>query len=314
MAHSNRFGARSTADQVLAGVDLTGKRFVVTGCNSGLGFATMNSLAANGAHVIGIARTLSAAQAACDRVGLPCTAVACDLADLDSVAAAAETIRRLDQPLDAIIANAGIANLPTLQTRHGVEIQFLVNHIGHFALLNQLCGIVRDRTGRIVLVSSSASVKFAPPEGIMFDNLDGGRYYRPFAFYGQSKFAMALYAKELSRRLQNRGIAVNSVHPGATRGTRLNQHLRQPLALLQSIAAIFMRSAERGAATQALLAASPSVSGISGEYWADCRVAEGHPLLNDTDLALRLWEVSEGIVAAHTTPPSKPPKRLQAAA
>jgi WW domain-containing oxidoreductase len=311
MTYSNPFGARSTADQVLAGVDLTGKHFVVTGCNSGIGFETMNALAANGAHVIGLARSFADARTACARVAASCTPVACDLSDLDSVAAAAASIRALNVPLDAIIANAGLANLPALQTRYGVEMQFLVNHIGHFALVNQLCDLVRNGTGRIVIVSSSASIKQAPAAGIMFDNLDGHRSYRPFAFYGQSKFAAALYAKELSRRLKSRGIAVNSLHPGAVKGTRLNRHLRRPLALILSVARLFMRNAQRGAATQALLAASPQVAGISGEYWTDCRIAAGHPLLNDADLAKRLWEVSEGIVAAQPKPESK---RLQAAA
>lgn len=311
MARSNPFDARSTADQVLAGVDLTGQQIVVTGCNSGLGFETMNSLAANGAHVIGLARTLSAATIACERVGLPCTPVGCDLADLQSVAAAAETIRSLDAPLDAIVANAGIANLPTLQTRNGIEMQFMVNHIGHFALVNGLSGIVRDGTGRIVIVSSNASIKQAPAEGIMFDNLDGQRSYRPFAFYGQSKLAAALYAKELSRRLAGRGIAVNSLHPGATKGTRLNKYLRGPLGLVLSVAKLFMRNAQRGAATQALLAASPRVASISGEYWTDCQIAEGNPLLHDNELARRLWDVSERIVAAQGLLKATP---LQAAA
>jgi WW domain-containing oxidoreductase len=311
LPHTNPFGARSTADQVLAGVDLTGKRIVVTGCNSGIGFETMNALAANGAHVIGLARSLSAAQSACQRVGLSCTPVACDLADLDSVAAAADTIRSLDVPLDAIVANAGIANLPTLQTRYGVEMQFLVNHIGHFALVNPLADIVRSGTGRIVIVSSSASIRQAPAEGIMFDNLDGRRSYQPFSFYGQSKLAAALYAKELSKRLAGRGIAVNSVHPGATKGTRLNKYLRGPLTWVLAVAQLFMKNAQRGAATQALLAASPRVSGITGEYWTDCQIAKGNPLLGDDELAKRLWEVSEHIVAVRTEPD---PGSLQAAA
>jgi WW domain-containing oxidoreductase len=271
----------------------------------------MNALAANGAHVIGLARTLAAAQTACTRVGLSCTPVACDLSDLESVAAASDSIRALNAPLDAFIANAGIANLPTLQTRYGVEMQFLVNYIGHFALVNRLCDIVRDGSGRIVIVSSSASIDQAPAEGVMFDNLDGHRSYQPFVFYGQSKFAMALFAKELSRRLKSRGIAVNSLHPGATKGTRLNQHLRRPLALIHAIAQLFMRNTQRGAATQALLAASPRVTGISGEYWSDCRIADGHPLLGDAELAKQLWEVSDRIIAAQATPKSKP---FQAAA
>ena len=311
MNDSTPFGSRSTADQVLAGVDLTGKYFVVTGCNSGLGFETMNSLAANGAHVIGLARSFDAAKAACAKVSRSCIPIACDLSDLDSVAAAADAVRALGVPLDSIVANAGIANLPTLQTRYGVELQFLVNHVGHFALVGALCDLVRDKSGRIVIVTSNASITQAPAEGIRFDNLDGHLFYRPFAFYGQSKFAAALYAKELSRRLRSRGIAVNSVHPGATGGTRLNRHLQKPLSWLHGIAKFFMRSAQRGAATQALLAASPRVMGVTGEYWTDCNTAPGNPLLNDSDLARKLWEVSEQVVASHTKLKLHP---LQAAA
>jgi WW domain-containing oxidoreductase len=303
MAQSTPFGARSTADKVLAGVDLTGKRIVVTGCNSGIGFETMSALAANGAHVIGLARSMEDAMMACKAAGPSSTAVACDLADFDSVAAAAETIRRLAGPLDAIIANAGIANLPTLQTRYGVEMQFLVNHLGHFALVNELAAHVRDGSGRIVIVSSSASVDHAPAEGIMFHNLDGNRFYEPRIFYGQSKLANALFAKELSRRLGHRGIAVNSLHPGATRGTRLNRSLSRPLKIVLSAAQLFMKSAPRGAATQALLAASPRVSGITGEYWCNCRIAAGNPLLDDAALAERLWETSHEIVARFSHSP-----------
>jgi WW domain-containing oxidoreductase len=269
MVKSTPFGARSTADKVLAGIDLTGKRMVVTGCNSGIGFETMNALSANGAQVIGLARSQRDAEIACAKAGPSCTPMACDLSDLESVAAAGGAIRALQVRLDAVVANAGIANLSTLQTRYGVEMQFLVNHIGHFALVNELSGLVRDGTGRIVIVSSSASVNQAPAEGIMFDNLDGRRFYKPFTFYGQSKLANALFAKELARRLSTRGIAVNSLHPGATRNTRLNQHVSLPFKIALSAAQWFMKSAQRGAATQALLAGNPSVSGITGEFWSD---------------------------------------------
>ena len=299
MVKSIPFGGRSTADKVIAGVDLTGKRFVVTGCNSGIGFETMNALCANGAQVLGLARSLRDAEIACGKAGPLCNPVACDLADLDSVAAAAGTIRALEVPLDAIVANAGIAILPTLQTRYGVELQFLVNHIGHFALVNELSGLVRNGTGRIVIVSSSASIKQAPAEGIMFDNLDGHRFYEPFTFYGQSKLANALFAKELSRRLGARGIAVNSLHPGATRGTGLNKNVRLPLKIALSAERLFMKPVPRGAATQTLLAANPGVSGITGEFWSNCQIAKGSPLLEDLDLAKRLWEVSDDIVARH---------------
>jgi WW domain-containing oxidoreductase len=305
MSQAIPFGARSTADNVLAGIDLTGKRIVVTGCNSGIGFETMNALCANGAHVIGLARSLQDAKSACDKAGPFCTPLACDLADLESVAAAAESIRRLQVPLDAVVANAGIANLPTLQTRYGIELQFLVNHIGHFALVNELLSLVRNGTGRVVVVSSSASVNLAPAEGIMFDNLGGQQFYKPLMFYGQSKLANAIFAKELSRRLSGRGIAVNSLHPGATRDTRLNRNasLRQKIVL--SAARPFMKSAPRGAATQALLAASPLAGGITGKFWSNCRIAAGNPLLEDIELAKRLWDVSEDIVARHSARAAK---------
>jgi WW domain-containing oxidoreductase len=305
MAHSITHGARSTANEVLAGIDLTSKCMLVTGCNTGIGFETMNALAANGAHVIGLARSWVRAKDACDKVGLRTTPVACDLADLDSVAVAAKTIRSLQVPLDAVIANAGVAKPSTLQTRYGIELQFLVNHIGHFSLVNQLIDLVRNGTGRIVIVSSSASIMHAPPEGIMFDNLDGHRFYDPMTFYGQSKFAAALYAKELSRRLRERGIAVNSLHPGATRGTGLRKTLGLPLRIVLSMMQLFMKSPAQGAATLALLAASPQVAGITGEYWSDCQIATGNPLLNDSDLAKRLWKVSAQLVAANNPSPSR---------
>jgi WW domain-containing oxidoreductase len=298
MARPIHFGARSTADQVLAGIDLTRRRIVVTGCNSGIGFETMNALAANGAHVIGLARTRDSAQAACESVGRSATAIACDLMDLQSVEEAAESILHLPGPLDAIITNAGIANLPTLRTRYGIELQFLVNHIAHFALVNRLAGAVRSDTGRIVIVSSDASFKQAPAEGVMFDNLDGQRFYDPVIFYAQAKLAAALYAKELSRRLVSRGVSVNSLHPGPTRGTGFDKYRLLSRRLSDRIARLFMKSPAQGAATQTLLAASPQVAGITGEYWSDCQIARGNSLLADEDLGRRLWETSEGIVSS----------------
>jgi NAD(P)-dependent dehydrogenase (short-subunit alcohol dehydrogenase family) len=300
MASSIPHGARSTANQVLAGVDLTRKWILVTGCDEEIGFETMNALAANGAHVFGLASSLASAKNACNQVGPRATPVACDLSDLDSVAAAAGVIRGLQVSLDVIIANSEVASPPTLQTRYGVELQFLSNHIGHFSLVNQLLDLMRSGTGRIVIVSGNASVMQAPSEGIMFDNLDGHRSYDPMTFYGQSKFAVALYAKELSRRLRRRVIAVNSLHPGVAKGSGLRKDLLLPLRVVQSTVQQFMKSVGQRAATAALLAASPYVTGITGEYWSDCQIAKGNPLLNDTELAKRLWQVSMQTVARIT--------------
>jgi WW domain-containing oxidoreductase len=299
MKPSIPFGANSTADEVTAGLDLSGRTIVITGCNSGIGFETFRTLTAHGAHVVGLARTREAARDACRRARGSSTPVACDLADLDSVRHATEVITALGRPLDALVANAGIMGSKKLQVRDGIELQLLVNHIGHFALINGLLHRVPDRTGRIVIVSSSGSVDQAPKQGILFDNLDGHRFYKPFAFYGQSKLACALFAKELSRRLAPRAIAVNALHPGAVGGTGLQRSLGFPLTAILPIASLFMKSVSQGAATQTLLAASPLVEGISGEYWVDCQIAEGSVFLQDRRMAERLWTVSEKIVAAH---------------
>jgi WW domain-containing oxidoreductase len=286
MINSIHFGRRSTADQVLAGIDLSGKRILVTGCNSGVGLETMNAFAANGAAVIGLARSLQAATQSCAQASPVCIPIACDLTDLDSVAAAVHTIADVAGPLDAIVANAGVANLTSPDTRYGIERHFLTNHIGHFALVNGLVDLLRDKIGRIVIVSSRAGIEHAPRDGIMFDNLDGHRFYDPATFYGQSKLANALYATELARRLSSRGIAVNSVDPGAAR-TRLNKGY---------FARLFAKSAAQAASTQALVAASPQALGITGQYWSDCKIAKGSALLEDVVLAKRLWDVSEEIV------------------
>ena len=291
MTKSIHFGRRSTADQVLAGIDLSGKRILVTGCSTGLGLETMNAFAANGATVIGLARSIQAATMSCAQASPICIPVACDLTALESVAAAVRTIGDMAGPLDAIVANAGVANLPALDTRYGIEMHFLANHIGHFALLNGVAELLRDNSARVVIVSSSAAIEHAPLEGIMFDNLDGHRFYDPSTFYGQSKLANALYAKELSRRLSSRGIAVNSVDPGAAR-TRINKGY---------FARLFAKSAAQAASTQVLVAASPQVSGITGQYWSDCRIAKGSPLLEDAVLATRLWDVSDEIVTRRSS-------------
>lgn len=290
--------ARSTADQVLAGIDLTGRYFLITGCSSGIGFETMKSLAANGAHVIGLSRSFSSAKTACDKVGRCAIPIACDLADLASVITAARTIRGLEIRLHGLIANAGIAIPPTLQTRCGIELQFLVNYIGHFLLINRVVDLVRDDCGRIILSSSSASITHAPQQGIMFDNLDGHRSYEPLQFYGQSKLAVALYAKELSHRLRARRIAVNSAHPGVTRGTGLYRNFTMAKRMAILTAQLFGKSAAQGAATQVFLAGSPQVAGISGEHWSNCRIVAGNNLVSDRRLSRRLWKVTEQIIAA----------------
>ena len=300
MSKSTIFGARSTADQVLAGIDLNGKRIVVTGCDSGIGIQIMNALAANGAHVLGLGRTLSGASEACRRVAFNTEPMECDLGDLDSVATAVANLRQYG-PIDAVVANAAVAYLPTLHTRYGVEQQFLVNHVGHFSLINGIAEQIRDGSGRIVVVTASAT-RHASAADIMFDNLAGQRFYEPAAFYAQSKLANVLYAMELSRRLRIRGIAVNAVEPGAVRGTRIHRHIPALRRLLGKLLTPFVRTAAQGAATIAYLIANPATLGVTGEYWRECRRDDSQPLFGDLDLAARLWQRSQEILAQDALP------------
>jgi len=290
------FGSKSTADEVLAGLDLSDRTVVVTGCSGGIGFETMRALSAKGARVIGIARSLNKAQNACLRTDTQATAVGCDQSDLQSVIHAADFISDRFEKIDVIVANAGITGSKQATTRDGIEMQFLVNYLSHFLLVNKLLPKLPDKKGRVVIVSSSASKNQAPKEGIRFDDLDGHRDYSASKFYGQSKLALSIFAGELSRRLAPRGIVVNSLHPGAVRGTDLNRSIQFPVSLVLSIAELFFKTASQGAATQCLLAASPLVEGVSGQYWADCQITGGSKYLTDLVMAERLWRTSEELL------------------
>jgi WW domain-containing oxidoreductase len=279
MAQAIPFGFRSTADQVLAGIDLRRKRIVVTECSSGIGFAIMEALSANGAHIIGLARRLDDAQAACSAAGRSVMPLGCDPADPTSVDAAVQSMRGLG-PLDAVVINCP-------------ELRCFADHIAQFVLVNRLSELVPSGTGRIVIGSNdNAKITRRRVEDVMYDNLGGERLYDSYAFEGQAEIATALFAKELSRRLDARGVAVNSFRCGATGNRTSGAH-----RLIQSIARHFTQSHARRAATPALLAASPLVAGMTGEYWANCQRSLGNPLRLDLGLAKRLWEVSAKIAA-----------------
>jgi len=298
MAQFIRFGARSTADQVLAGVDLTRKRMVVTGCESGIGLETMKALAANGAHVIGLARTIDDARAACNAAGISSTPIACDLTDCASIDSAADSICGLAGPLDAIITNSDLADPPVQTRRYGIELQAIVEYIGQFALVNRLSHRVRGNYGRIVLASGDVRMNHAPTEPIALDNPIDRHFYARLLSYGQAKSANAIFAKELSRHLASRGVTVNSWDSGSIGGAGLDRHQRRTRRLIHRVARLFMQSAAQRAATAALLAASPVTAGISGEHWSRCQITHGNPLLADEILIKRFWETSEQIVTA----------------
>jgi WW domain-containing oxidoreductase len=292
------FGYGSTAEAVTEGLDVSGRTILLTGCNSGIGKETLRVLTKRGAHVIAAARTVEKAQAACDEVGGETTAVACELSDPASVQACAERVIALGRPLDAIICNAGIMALPDLNQKLGYELQFFTNHIGHFILVTSLLDTLAEK-GRVVMVSSSAH-NGAPKEGIQFDNLSGEREYSAWANYGQSKLANLLFANHLAKRLEGTGKTANSLHPGVIHtnlARSMNPIARGALAIG---APLVLKSVGEGAATQVYLAVHPNVDGVAGKYFSDCNVGKSSSRGRDEELAAKLWEVSEQIVAEVT--------------
>jgi len=295
------FDAKSTAEQVTEGIDLSGRTALVTGATSGLGLETLRVLTLRGAHVIATGRTLDKAEAACASVSGQTTPLALELERWDTVAAAAEQVRALGMPIDMLICNAGIMALPELEQVNGVEKQFAVNHLGHFVLVHRLLDQVRAAPqGRVVMVSSMG-YRWAPESGIEFDNLAGTRGYEPNRMYGQSKLANALLSLELAQRLQGTAATSNAVHPGVI-NTNLGRHFETWKRVAAGLIGwTFMKSVEEGAATTAYVATTPALAGVSGQYFEDCNpvVPMAGKHMEDQQLATRLWSESEKLTAAY---------------
>lgn len=292
------FDSKSTAEQVTDGIDLNGKTALVTGCNSGIGYETMRVLALRGAHVFGAGRTLKKAEEACGSVVGSATPVVIELTDLTSVAAAAEFIGTRTTTLDMLICNAGIMELPTLQQVNGIEKQFFVNHLGHFALVNRLLDhVVRAPQGRIVNVSSGAAIRQAPDRGIEFDNLSGERDYAPGKAYGQSKLANVLFALELATRLRGTNATANALRPGVI-PTNLGRHMPQwKVWVLENLGKPFTKTIAQGAATTCYVATNPALDTTSGYFFNHCNPHRPGGHTEDAAMAARLWKVSEELTA-----------------
>lgn len=281
------FGYGSTAEDVAGALDLSARRILITGCNSGLGLETMRVLALRGATVVGAARTAAKAEAA--GAAVP---VACELSEADSVRACVATVKEGPR-IDVIICNAGIMALPDLHIKDGLELQFRTNHIGHFMLTTELLDHLTD-DARIVILSSNAHFR-GYREGIQFDNLDGSKGYVGWGAYGQSKLANILFARELARRLEN--VAVSAVHPGVIH-TKLARNMRWWAEAGLAIGApLVLKTIPEGAATQTWAAVHPDAAGLRGEYLRDCNIARANQHGRDTAMAARLWDESERIVA-----------------
>ncbi len=281
------FDATSTAEEVTAGLDLAGKTALVTGCNSGIGYETMRVLALRGAHVIGTGRTAERASDACGSVEGRTTPAVLELSDFDTVAACAEAVRAMDTPIDMLICNAGML-LRELQQVNGLEIQFAVNHLGHFLLVNRLLErVLAAPQGRVVVVGSIAH-SGSPEGGIQFDNLSGEGWAT--SAYGHSKLANGLFSLELAARLEGTAATSNSLHPGVIMTTNITRYLPSAMGSVRSMPG---KNIPQGAATTCYVATYPELTGVSGLYFDDCNAVSPGGHMEDRDMARRLWEVSE---------------------
>ncbi|MDX3660605.1 SDR family NAD(P)-dependent oxidoreductase [Streptomyces sp. ID05-26A] len=300
------FGFENTALDVVEGVDLSGRRAIVTGGASGIGVETVRALATAGAEVTIAARDLDAAQrvaASLSRsTGNSDISVAhLDLASQASVKAFART---WDGPLHLLINNAGVMATPLTRTPEGWELQFATNHLGHFALTLGLFNSLRAEGARVVNVSSSAHLMGE----VVFEDIHyERRQYDRWQAYGQSKTANILFGVEAGARWASEGITMNALMPGSI-ATNLQRHLtseelQERIRLSGAASTRRVKTPEQGAATTLVVATSPLLGGVSGRYFEDCVeaapvVGDSHlrgvaPYAQDSGAAARLWESSE---------------------
>jgi NAD(P)-dependent dehydrogenase (short-subunit alcohol dehydrogenase family) len=306
------YGEETTTDEVLDGVDLTGKVAVVTGASTGLGLETSRALAAAGAHVLLAVRSDDKGDAAIAKIreAVPAASVEygiLDLASLDSVRAfASETLERHPR-IDLLVNNAGVMFTPFERTADGFELQFGTNHLGHFLLTNLLLpAVIAAAPSRIVNLSSGGH----QGSDIIWDdpNYDE-RPYDKFESYGQSKTANILFSVELDRRLAPKGVHAYAVHPGMI-VTELGRYmtkddmqaLRDRAKSSPSGGLPAYKSIPAGAATTVWAATAPELADTGGVYLADCQIAVARDWALDPQSASRLWVLSEDLVGQRFDP------------
>ena len=297
------FGATSTTDDVLSGVNLKGKRILVTGVSAGLGVETARALAAHGAQVVGAARDLNKAKAATEQVRKDAAAnggsfelVELDLANLKSVRACADRLLAKGEPFDVVIANAGVMATPFGHTADGFETQFGTNHLGHFVLVNRIASLIRDG-GRLINLSSAghrySNVDLVDPN---FEHTP----YDPFVAYGRSKTANILFAVAFDQRHRERGVRAVAVHPGVIQ-TELSRYVdpgrtrkdrradKSATRRTRKTGPFQLKTIPQGAATSVWACVVAPAYEIGGQYCENCHVAEIVP--DDTPITA----VSEGV-------------------
>ncbi|KAL7876857.1 hypothetical protein SRHO_G00035000 [Serrasalmus rhombeus] len=285
---------------------MRGKTIIVTGANSGIGKATAVELLRRQARVIMACRSPERAEQAAQEIRQEAgpeqgelLVKLLDLASLKSVRSFCEEIIKEEPRLDVLINNAGVYQCPYTKTEDGFEMQFGVNHLGHFLLTNLLLDLLkRSAPSRIVVVSSKL-YKYAE---INFDDLNSEQSYDKAFAYGRSKLANLLFMLELARRLEDTGVTVNALTPGIVR-TNLGRHVHIPFLvkpLFSLFSWAFFRTPEHGAQTSIYLSCSDDVEGVQGKCFADCREEELLPKATDEEVAKKLWDISEVMVGMST--------------
>ena len=303
------FDENSTAEEVTAGIDLAGKLAVVTGCTSGIGFETLRVLAARGAYVVGTSRSYERAAEACKSVPGITTPVELELAEPESVIRCAEAINSLRGGLDILVCNAGYRGGGNeRQLVDGLEKHFVVNHLGHFLLVNRLLEklYVADQ-GRIVVVASRTAYRDAPQEGIRFDDLGFARNYSDLLAYGHSKLANVLFSLALGHYLADTRITSNALHPGVI-NTEIDRNLN-PLTRFGfgMLTALTGKDVAQGAATSCFVATHPSLASTRGRYFEDCNAVtvDGEHHMTNLPMAQELWIRSEDLYEDYLVVPQR---------
>jgi len=271
------FTKKSTAEEVTAGIDLSGKTILVTGVGSGLGHEAMRVLAMRGAKVLGVDRTQEIAETACNKITGETVAYGCDLSDPAAVSAFARNLVKDHKIIDVILANAGVMSPPRTVVsgyKEPLELQFAVNFMANFLLVNHLLPALKKApSGRIVLVASDGYLSASRKLPINLDDLDCSESYDALTTYGQSKMAVIQFNKMLAKKLAGTGVTTNAVHPGVIRTNLAKESKNIKVKIIGALAGPWTRSIAQGTATHCFVATHPSIEGVSGLYFGDSNPA-----------------------------------------
>ncbi|EEF51204.1 short-chain dehydrogenase TIC 32, chloroplastic [Ricinus communis] len=299
------FSASSTAEEVTQGIDGSSLTAIITGASSGIGAETARVLALRGVHVIMAVRNVKAGTTVKEEIleNIPTAKIdvmELDLSVISSVRNFASEYISLGLPLNILINNAGISTSKQMLSKDNIEINFAINHLGHFLLTNLLLETMKNTAGgsniqgRIIIVSSLGHL-FA--RDIPFDELNKISSHNSSMGYPRSKLANVLHANELAKRFKEEGVDItaNSLHPGLifTNILRHNAFHRVIFGLANKF---LLKNVQQGAATSCYVALNPQVKGVNGQYFVDCNIGKPNSLVEDEELAKKLWDYSLSLI------------------